>query len=272
MPEVQFPVSGRADPRPGRRRVVGSVECHDQRQRHRRRCRRVRRGAPRGAGVSAARGCGRLVQLGVTHEFIRAHRQPRRRRLGAGAHPAFRTREPPGHRPHRDGDGPDAVAQFGRQRGCAHPAAPSGRARDSSTLIHRLLLLVRTADRDDAGTDSPVRLQVIDSNGQLRMSELITNTQTDTPQDDLERGVSNWYYLPVQTPFTKREIDSAGSVGRIELEILGRDAWLPESLYLFGLDTLSGRPTKLVPLVSRPDWQLGHLSQDETEGSPKLFL
>jgi hypothetical protein len=26
-------------------------------------------------------------------------------------------------------DGPDAVAQFGRQRGCAHPAAPSGRAR-----------------------------------------------------------------------------------------------------------------------------------------------
>lgn len=141
-----------------------------------------------------------------------------------------------------------------------------------STLIHRLLLLVRTADRDDAGTDSPVRLQVIDLNGQLRMSELITNTQTDTPQDDLERGVSNWYYLPVQTPFTEREIDSAGSVGRIELEILGRDAWLPESLYLFGLDTLSGRPTKLVTLVSRPDWQLGHLSQDETEGSPKLFL
>ena len=143
---------------------------------------------------------------------------------------------------------------------------------DSSTLIHRLLLLVRTADRDDAGTDSPVRLQVIDSNGQLRMSELITNTQTDTPQDDLERGVSNWYYLPVQTPFTEREIDSAGSVGRIELEILGRDAWLPESLYLFGLDTLSGRPTKLVPLVSTANWQLGHLSQDETEGSPKLFL
>ena len=143
---------------------------------------------------------------------------------------------------------------------------------DFSTLIHRLLLLVRTADRDDAGTDSPVRLQVIGSNGQLRMSELITNTQTDTPQDDLERGASNWYYLPVQTPFTEREIDSAGSVGRIELEILGRDAWLPESLYLFGLDTLSGRPTKLVPLVSRPNWQLGHLSQDETEGSPKLFL
>ena len=136
---------------------------------------------------------------------------------------------------------------------------------DSSTLIHRLLLVVRTADEDDAGTDSPVRLQVIGSDGQLRMSELITNTLTDTPQDDLERGVSNWYYLPVQTPFTEREING-GSAGRIEIENLGRDAWLPESFYLFGLDTLSGRPTKLVPLVSRPIWQLGHLSQDETEG------
>jgi hypothetical protein len=143
---------------------------------------------------------------------------------------------------------------------------------DSSTLIHRLLLLVRTADEDDAGTDSPVRLQVIGSDGQLRMSELITNTQTDTPQDDLEQGVSNWYYLPVRTPFTERDISNPGSVGRIELEILGRDAWLPESLFLFGLDTPVGRPTKLVPLVSNRIWQSGVLSQDEKEGSPKIFL
>ena len=79
---------------------------------------------------------------------------------------------------------------------------------------------MRTVNKDDAGTDSPVRLQVIGSDGQLRMSELITNTQTDTPQDDLEQGVSNWYYLPVRTPFTEREIGNPGSVGRIELEIL----------------------------------------------------
>jgi hypothetical protein len=104
------------------------------------------------------------------------------------------------------------------------------------------------------------------------MSELITNTQTDTPQDDLEQGVSNWYYLPVRTPFTERDISNPGSVGRIELEILGRDAWLPESLFLFGLDTPVGRPTKLVPLVSNRIWQSGVLSQDEKEGSPKIFL
>ena len=36
---------------------------------------------------------------------------------------------PAARRPYRDGDGPDALAQFGCQRGRAHPAAPPGRAR-----------------------------------------------------------------------------------------------------------------------------------------------
>ena len=136
-----------------------------------------------------------------------------------------------------------------------------------STLIHRLLLLVRTADRDDAETDSPVRLEVT-INGQLHVSELITTT--DTPQDDLERGVSNWYYLPVQTPFMEQEL--FGAIGRIELEILGDDAWLPDSIYVFGLDTLVGRPTKLVPLVSKRIWGGLVLSRDPNEGIPKVTL
>src|SRR5262245_25081593 len=135
----------------------------------------------------------------------------------------------------------------------------------SDTLIHRLLLLVRTADEDDAETDSLVQLQVT-INGQLHVSEVIT----DTPQDDLERGVSNWYYLPVQTPFMRQDL-VAGN-GRIELEILGRDAWLPASLYVFGLDTPAGRPTQLVPLVSKRIWGGLVLSRDPNEGSPKVGL
>ena len=50
------------------------------------------------------------------------------------------------------------------------------------------------------------------------------------------RGLSNWYYLPVRTPFTQRDLIGTG---RIELEILGKD---------------------------------GVFSQDEKEGSPKIFL
>ena len=135
----------------------------------------------------------------------------------------------------------------------------------SDTLIHRLLLLVRTADTGDAGTDSLVQLQVT-INGQLHVSEVLTNTQ----QDDLERGVSNWYYLPVQTPFTRQDFDLGN--GRMELEILGKDAWLPDSLYVFGLDTPTGRPTKLVPLKAKRVWGGLVLSRDPDEGSTKVGL
>ena len=135
----------------------------------------------------------------------------------------------------------------------------------SDMLIQRLLLLVRTADKDDAETDSLVQLQVT-INGQLHVSEVIT----DTPQDDLERGVSNWYYLPVQTPFTRQGL--RGGTGRMELEILGKDAWLPDSLYVFGLDTPAGRPTKLVPLAAKRTWGGLVLSRDPDEGSKTVGL
>lgn len=134
----------------------------------------------------------------------------------------------------------------------------------SDTLIHRLLLLVRTADQDDAETDSLVQIRVT-INGQLHVSEVIT----DTPQDDLERGASNWYYVPVQTPFTRQHLDLNG---RMELEILGSDAWLPDSLYVFGLDTPAGRPAKLVPLASRRVWGGLVLSRDPDEGSKIVGL
>jgi len=134
----------------------------------------------------------------------------------------------------------------------------------SDMLIHRLLLLVRTADKDDAETDSLVQLQVT-INAQLHVSEVIT----DTPQEDLERGLSNWYFLPVQTPFTRQQLDVNG---RMELEILGSDAWLPDSLYVFGLDTAAGRPTKLVPLAAKRVWGGLVLSRDPEEGSTRVGL
>ena len=124
---------------------------------------------------------------------------------------------------------------------------------------------MRTADKDDAETDSLIQLQVT-INGQPRVSQVIT----DTPQQDLERGRSNWYYLPVQTPFTRQELD--GGTGRMELEILGSDAWLPDSLYVFGLDTPTGRPTMLVPLAAKRIWGGLVLSRDANEGSKVVAL
>ena len=62
-------------------------------------------------------------------------------------------------------------------------------------------------------------------------------TRKLTRRRTISRGVPTGTASRCRRRSPQREIDSAGSVGRIELEILGRDAWLPESLYLFGLDT-----------------------------------
>ena len=134
----------------------------------------------------------------------------------------------------------------------------------SDMVIHRLLLLVQTADRRHAGTDSLVQLQV-KGGANLLFSEVIT----DTTQDDMERALSNWYEFGVSPPFTRADIASAGE---ITLTMLGNDAWLPASLFLFGLNTASGRPTNLVPLAGVPVWNKGWLSSDESEGTKVVRL
>ena len=80
---------------------------------------------------------------------------------------------------------------------------------DSSTLIHRLLLLVRTADEDDAGTDSPVRLQVIGSDGSC-----VCRSSSPTRKPTRRRTISN-KASPIGTTFRRgRRSRSGKSVPR----------------------------------------------------------
>ena len=59
----------------------------------------------------------------------------------------------------------------------------------------------------------------------------------------------------------------------IELRINGDDAWLPASLFLFGLDAREGETVRFVtPLVHLPKWPFGFLSTDTTEGKPSVTL
>jgi hypothetical protein len=132
--------------------------------------------------------------------------------------------------------------------------------------IQRLLLLVSTADEGDAGTEDLVQLEIRGPNGPLFFSKVIT----DTPQKDLDRGLANWYEFTVSPPFTMHDFNVAQ--GAITLTMLGEDAWLPSSLFLFGLDTATGRPTKLVPMAAHPVWDKGWLSSDEGEGKPQVRL
>ena len=91
----------------------------------------------------------------------------------------------------------------------------------------------------------------------------------DTSQSDLERGTSNWYMMDAPVPFTRGEVQAGG---RIVLSILGDDAWKPMGLFVFGLDTASGRPNQVVSLVSLPVWGPRWMSADETEGDPSVDL
>lgn len=142
---------------------------------------------------------------------------------------------------------------------------------DSNTVIRRVLLLVHTQwsggglfPGGDTGTDSAIQLEVF-AGENLVLREVIA----DTSQSDLERGTSNWYVMDSLVPFTRGEVQAGG---RIVLSILGDDAWKPQMLFVFGLDTPSGRPGRVVSLVSRPVWGPRGMSTQTGEGDPRVEL
>jgi hypothetical protein len=141
----------------------------------------------------------------------------------------------------------------------------------SSTVIRRVLLLVHTQwsggglfPGGDTGTDSAIQLEVFAGENLVLREEI-----DDTSQTDLERGTTNWYVMDALVPFTRGEVQAGG---RIVLSILGDDAWKPQVLFVFGLDTASGRPSEVVSLVSRPVWGPRGMSTDESEGDPSVDL
>src|SRR3990172_352260 len=92
--------------------------------------------------------------------------------------------------------------------------------------INSLVLLMLTADEDDAGTDDEIQLQITTIDGRL----VLDHTITDTPQDDQERAQANMYFVPVR-PFSRRNLVS----NSIRWSINGNDPWLPASFFLYGL-------------------------------------
>ena len=129
----------------------------------------------------------------------------------------------------------------------------------STTVIRRVLLLVYTEGGSDVETANSILLQIA-AGGALVLDQKIT--------DDLNKNLARWYFLDVLAPFTKGDIVSDG----INLSILGTDAWLPKRVFVFGLDTVTGRPNEVVTLVSIPEWDLGWLSTDHTEGNSPIPL
>jgi hypothetical protein len=120
----------------------------------------------------------------------------------------------------------------------------------STTLIHRVIFLCYTDSV--GGTDKPVELQI--TAGGI---PVLTQQIPDTKQDDFEEYTGNWYFLSLAAPFIRGDVISNGGV---TLRVAGTDSWLPKMVFLYGLDTVSGRPNEVVRLVAIPDWTFGALS------------
>lgn len=134
-----------------------------------------------------------------------------------------------------------------------------------STLIRKVLLLVYT----DSGTDEDIELQIAAHGKGIVVSGIVP----DSPTDDREELVGNWYFLDVLVPFTRGEVLSGGA---IKLRILGDDRWLPRMVFVYGFDTSEGRPREIVHLSSVIDWrdrdEFGYLSTDPSEGEASYDL
>ena len=149
----------------------------------------------------------------------------------------------------------------GRTSFCVKRVQPG----DEFTAVSRLILLVATADEDDAGTDDTITLRITDIFGRV----LVEETIADTVQDDLEQGQANFYYVEFGATVIRTNLDDKS----IQLSINGDDAWRPASVFLFGLDAREGETVNFVtPLVHLPEWPFGTLSTDSGEGRASVAL
>jgi hypothetical protein len=134
---------------------------------------------------------------------------------------------------------------------------------DVGMTINRLLVMMVTGSVDDAGTNDEITIQVT-----VGGQKVVDFTFSDTLQADQEQSQANFYYVPVDSSFSKGRL----TANSIKIKTNGSDAWLPVQFFVFGLDTETNRPGAVVPLVDIENWALGALSTDTSEGQPSVTL
>ena len=142
---------------------------------------------------------------------------------------------------------------------------PSVQPGGPTMSIRELVVVMLTADVEDAGTDDLLHLRITTLDGRV----VVDHDMTDTDQEDQERGQANMYFVPVITPFSKSELGERS----IELSISDDDAWLPASFFIFGAnDERTAFPEQIEPLVHVETWGFGNMSTDSDEGVASVIL
>lgn len=165
----------------------------------------------------------------------------------------------------KSGENPTMSLSTDRDEGRISFCVKRVQSGDAFTGNRRLILLLTTADRNNAGTDDTITLKITNTLGDV----VVDHTFTDTPQRDLERAQANFYYVDVPGVVIRSNLSDKSIV----LSINGKDAWLPASVFLFGLDGREGETVRIVtPLVHMTEWPFGFLSTDPEEGRPQVEL
>ncbi len=133
------------------------------------------------------------------------------------------------------------------------------------TKIQRLLIVAATADIRFAGTSDIVAVEMTTNYGKKIVDQPLT--QDAVP---LEQGKVSMAVQELPNGFNLKEIRN------IRLRILGDNAWLPESLFLFGLGDDNRQYSRyMLPLAHLPQWEATGqkwLSADRTEGAEMVDL
>ena len=149
---------------------------------------------------------------------------------------------------------------------------------DNNQTIRRLFIFMRSiganepepdhATAGDKKTETTGTLQVqIVSQGRL----VVLFEIRDTHQFDMKNAQANFYTMPVIVPFTRAQLDAES----ITFRVIGMDNYTPLSLFMFGADRASGRPSSMVPLVGIGNWGqqgLPDIEPDPTNGVGAITL
>ena len=149
---------------------------------------------------------------------------------------------------------------------------------DNNQTIRRLFIFMRSIGANEpepdgavavnpkTGTSGSLQIQIVSQGRLVVLFEI-----RDTHQFDMKNAQANFYTMPVIVPFTRAEIDAES----ITFRVIGMDNYTPLSLFIFGADRPSGRPSSMVPLVGIGNWgQLGlpDIEPDPTNGVGAITL
>ena len=126
-----------------------------------------------------------------------------------------------------------------------------------NTPIRHFIAVATTANVSDAGTSDDTSL-IIKYAGNLSKS-----VHFEAPGRG--KATFNSPDVIVVTPGVPEVTNE--NIDEIVLSINGSDAWSPSSFFLFGR-----RGTRILPLVHLPEWNLGPLSADPSEGRTSISL